>query len=84
MSPFLVFRLFTWADDGYAGWDAHCPGLTAARKRESDWKSEAERWETASSNSHAGWDIPADDPCRLEWQASDEKQIETLYAVSRG
>jgi hypothetical protein len=55
-----------------------------ARKRESDWKSEAKRWEMASSNSNAGWDIPANDPCRLGWQASDDKQIATLHAVSSG
>jgi hypothetical protein len=71
-------------DDWHTGWDAHCPGLTAARKRESDWRSEAERWETASSNSNAGWDIPADDPHHLGWQASNDKQIATLHAVSSG
>jgi hypothetical protein len=75
---------FAWVDDGYTGWDAHCPGLMVARKRESDWRSEAECWETASSNSNVGWDVPADDPRRLGWQVSDDKQIATLHAVSSG
>jgi hypothetical protein len=48
------------------------------------WKSEAERWEMAPTNSDVSWDIPADDPRRLAWQASDCKQLTTLHAVSRG
>jgi hypothetical protein len=56
-----------------------------ARKRESDWKDEAERWETAPSNSDGvGRDVPQDDPRCLAWQASDEKLVTTLYAISRG
>jgi hypothetical protein len=35
-------------------------------------------------NSDVGWDIPADDPCHLAWQASDSKQLTTLHAVSSG
>jgi hypothetical protein len=39
----------------------------------------------APSNSDTiGWDVPEDDPCRLVWQASDEKLVMTLYAISRG
>jgi hypothetical protein len=34
-------------------------------------------WETAPTNSGAGWDIPADDPRRGDWSAS------TMPAVSR-
>jgi hypothetical protein len=49
-----------------------------------DWKSEAEWWETAPTNSDVGWDIPVDDPRRLNWQASDSKQLTTLHAVSCG
>jgi hypothetical protein len=55
-----------------------------ARKREADWESEAEQWETAPTNSDVGWDIPADDPRRLAWQASDDKQLMTLHVVSHG
>jgi hypothetical protein len=55
-----------------------------ARKWEADCKSEAERWETAPTNSDVGWDIPVDDPRCLAWQASDSKQLTTLHAVSHG
>jgi hypothetical protein len=35
-------------------------------------------------NSDIGWDIPADDPHREAWQASDTKLLMTFHAVSRG
>jgi hypothetical protein len=40
---------------------------------------------TVPSNSDAiGWDVPEDDPRHLGWQASDEKLVTTLYAISHG
>jgi hypothetical protein len=68
----------------YTGWDAHCPGLVAARERESKWKSKAERWETAPTSGDAGWDIPEDDPHCQEWLGSSAKLVTTLHAVSCG
>jgi hypothetical protein len=59
--------------------------LTAAREWEAEWKAKEETWATAPSNCDTvGWDIPEDNPRRLSWQASDEKLVTTLYAISRG
>jgi hypothetical protein len=58
--------------------------LTAARKREAEWKETLDSWETAPTNSVVGWDVPADDPSRGDWQASDNKLLTTVDAVSRG
>jgi hypothetical protein len=58
--------------------------LTAARKWEADWKETADSWETAPTNSTVGWDVPEDDPRRLDWQASDSKSFTTVHAISRG
>jgi hypothetical protein len=41
-------------------------------------------WETAPTNSDAGWDVPADDPRRGDWSASDNKLFLTMHAMSRG
>jgi hypothetical protein len=38
----------------------------------------------APTNSNTGWDVPADDPRCLAWQASDEKLVTTLYPLSHG
>jgi hypothetical protein len=64
-----------------AGWDAHFPGLVAARKWEAEWKSKEELWETALT---IGWDIPEDDPHHQGWLASGAKLVTTLHAMSRG
>jgi hypothetical protein len=66
------------------GWDAHCPGLTVARKREAEWKEKEGLWETAPTNSDVGWDVPADDPRREAWQASDTKLFSTMHTINRG
>jgi hypothetical protein len=58
--------------------------LTAARKREEEWKEKEGLWETAPTNSDIGWDIPEDDPRRLAWQGSDTKLVMTTHAMSRG
>jgi hypothetical protein len=58
--------------------------LTAARKREAEWKEKEGLWETAPTNGDIGWDIPEDDPRRLAWQASDTKLVMTMHAMSRG
>jgi hypothetical protein len=55
-----------------------------ARKQESEWKEKEELWETAPTNSDVGWDVPADDPHREAWQASDTKLFTSSHAVSRG
>jgi hypothetical protein len=55
-----------------------------ARKREAEWKETSDSWETAPTNSVVGWDVPADDPCRGDWQASDSKLLTTIHAVSCG
>jgi hypothetical protein len=68
----------------YAGWDAHCPGLVAAREREAKWKSEEEQWTTAPMSSDAGRDIREDDLCCQWWLASDAKLMTTLHAMSCG
>jgi hypothetical protein len=41
-------------------------------------------WETAPTNSDSGWDVPADDPRRGDWLASDTKLFLTVHALSRG
>jgi hypothetical protein len=56
----------------------------AARKREAEWKETADSWETAPTHSVVGWDVPADDLRRGDWQASDSKLLTTAHAVSRG
>jgi hypothetical protein len=56
----------------------------AARKREAEWKETSDSWETAPTNSVVGWDVLADDPRRGDWQASDDKLLTTVHAVSRG
>jgi hypothetical protein len=66
------------------GWDAHCSGLTAARKREAEWRDREVAWATAPTNSDSSWDIPEDDPRRLDWQASDVKLVTTMHAMSHG
>jgi hypothetical protein len=58
--------------------------LTAARKREAEWKETSESWETAPTNSVVGWDVPEDDPRRGDWQASDTKLLTTVHAISHG
>jgi hypothetical protein len=58
--------------------------LTAARKQEAEWKETADSWEKAPTHSVVGWDVPADDPRRGDWQASDSKLLTTAHAVSRG
>jgi hypothetical protein len=58
--------------------------LTAARKREAEWKKKEGLWEMAPTNSDVGWDIPADDPHCEAWQASDTKLFTTSHAISRG
>jgi hypothetical protein len=58
--------------------------LTAARRREAEWKETSDSWETAPTNSVVGWDVPADDPCHGDWQSSDSKLLTTVHAVSRG
>jgi hypothetical protein len=58
--------------------------LTAARKREAEWKEALETWETAPTNSVVGWDVPEDDPRRGDWQASDAKLFSTAHAISNG
>jgi hypothetical protein len=73
--PLLLSVFYGWC----TGWDAHCPGLTVARKQESDWKNESERWATAPTNSTSGWDV--DD---LAWKASNEKLVTTLFAIGHG
>jgi hypothetical protein len=35
-------------------------------------------------SSDADWNIPEDDPRRLEWMASDDKLVTTLHAISHG
>jgi hypothetical protein len=54
------------------------------RKWEAEWKEKEELWETAPTNSAVGWDVPEDDPCRLDWQASDSKLFTTFHALSCG
>jgi hypothetical protein len=54
------------------------------RKREAEWKETSDSWETAPTNSVVSWDVPADDPRRGDWQASDSKLLMTAHAVSRG
>jgi hypothetical protein len=56
----------------------------AVRKREAEWKETSDSWETAPTNSVVGWEVPADDPRRGDWQASDNKLFTTVHAVSRG
>jgi hypothetical protein len=58
--------------------------LTAARKREAEWKETSETWETAPTNSVVGWDVPEDDPRRGDWQASDAKLLSTAHVISCG
>jgi hypothetical protein len=58
--------------------------LTAARKREAEWKETEGRWESAPTNSNVGWDVPEDDPRRLDWQASDVKLVTTMHTMSCG
>jgi hypothetical protein len=58
--------------------------LTAARKREAEWKEREVAWATAPTNSDSGWDIPKDGSRRLDWQDSDVKLVTTMHAVSCG
>jgi hypothetical protein len=58
--------------------------LTAAREQEAEWKEKEGLWETAPTDSDVGWDVPADDPRREAWQASDTKLLTTFHAISRG
>jgi hypothetical protein len=58
--------------------------LTAARKREAEWKEKEGLWEMVPTNGDIGWDIPEDDPRRQAWQASDAKLFTTFHAMSRG
>jgi hypothetical protein len=81
---FSGVSVFALANDGYAGWDAHCLGLMAVRKREAEWKEASETWETAPTNSVVGWDVPEDNPCQGDWQASDAKLFLTAHAISNG
>jgi hypothetical protein len=55
----------------------------AARKREAEWKEASETWETAPTNSVAGWDVLEGDPHRGDWQASEAKLFTTAHAISR-
>jgi hypothetical protein len=41
-------------------------------------------WETASTNSVVSWDVPANNPHHRDWQASNNKLLMTVHAVSRG
>jgi hypothetical protein len=66
----------------FTGWDTHCAGLDAARKREADWKETEQRWESAPTNSTCdGWG-PIEDDSR--WVGSDEQLFLTLYDMYRG
>jgi hypothetical protein len=38
----------------------------------------------ALTNSVVGWDVPEDDPRRLDWQASDSTLVTTVHATSCG
>jgi hypothetical protein len=58
--------------------------LTAAREWEAEWKAKEGMWEMAPTNSDAGWDVPADDPHREDWSASDTKLFLTMHAMSHG
>jgi hypothetical protein len=49
-----------------------------------EWREREVAWATAPTNSDSGWDIPEDDPRRLDWQASDVKLATTLHAVICG
>jgi hypothetical protein len=62
----------------------HCLGLTAVQEREAEWKAKEGMWETALTNSDAGWDVPADDPHHGDWSAPDAKLLSTMHAMSCG
>jgi hypothetical protein len=54
----------------FTGWDAHCAGLTEARKREAEWKGKEQVWVSALSNrTDDGWGIAEGDE---QWVKSDE------------
>jgi hypothetical protein len=63
------------------GWDVHCLGLTATKRREAHWEKEANRWEIAPTNSTSGWNVAGDN---LAWKGLDAKLVNTLYTMSRG
>jgi hypothetical protein len=64
------------------GWDAHCAGLDAARKRKADWKETEQRWESAPISNDA------DDWGPIEegswWVGSDVQSFLVLYDMYRG
>jgi hypothetical protein len=64
------------------GWDVECEGLTAARKREDEWKETTSRWETAPMSRSSGDWGPVEEGSRSA--ASDAQAFLTLYYMSRG
>jgi hypothetical protein len=66
----------------FTGWDAHCAGLTKARRREAEWKEKEQVWASAPTNSTSGgWDVAEGDD---RWVGSDEQLFNTLYTMYRG
>jgi hypothetical protein len=64
------------------GWDAHCAGLDAARKREADWKDNELRWETAPKSRDADDWNPIEEGSR--WVDPNVQSFLTLYDMYRG
>jgi hypothetical protein len=64
------------------GWDAHCAGLDAARKREAEWKETEQRWESAPVTD------TADDwgPIKKgsQWVGPDVQSFLALYNICIG
>jgi hypothetical protein len=66
----------------FIGWDAHCAGLDAARKREAKWRETEQRWESAPTTDTADDWGPIEEGSR--WVGSNVQLFLALYDMYRG
>jgi hypothetical protein len=65
----------------FTGYDAACPGLTAAIQREKGWEDKTGRYEWIPEGGLNRWGVPA---VYLKRVSSKERLFTTFYAMSRG